>query len=205
MRKMFLVSTAAITACIIGMTPAIAADDHRSKGHRNGDGRHEVRSLPHRSSEIRVRGRPYYYSEGRYYEPRGHSYFIVNAPIGARVHRLPSNYVSFGYGANRYYYTDTTYYLWNDRSREYVVVEKPRGAEAALLANTEIAQAAELYVYPRNGQSEEQRDQDRYECHRWAKSQTNYDPSLGGQKSDLAPDYRRAISACLEGREYTVK
>jgi outer membrane lipoprotein SlyB len=33
-------------------------------------------------------------------------------------------------------------------------------------------------VYPANGQSPEQTDRDRYECHQWAVQQTGVDPSL---------------------------
>jgi uncharacterized protein YcfJ len=34
-----------------------------------------------------------------------------------------------------------------------------------------------VYVYPANGQSAEQTDRDRYECHVWAVQQTGVDPS----------------------------
>ncbi|HLW23201.1 MAG TPA: hypothetical protein VKT22_02435 [Steroidobacteraceae bacterium] len=34
-----------------------------------------------------------------------------------------------------------------------------------------------IFVYPNNGQSAEQTDRDRYECHEWAVSQTGVDPS----------------------------
>ena len=37
-----------------------------------------------------------------------------------------------------------------------------------------------LYVYPANGQSPEQTDRDRYECHVWAVQQTGFDPSRPG-------------------------
>ena len=37
--------------------------------------------------------------------------------------------------------------------------------------------AAELYIYPNKGQSQEQQSRDRYECHRWAVQQTGYDPT----------------------------
>ncbi len=35
-----------------------------------------------------------------------------------------------------------------------------------------------VYFYPLQGQSAEQQDRDRYECYRWARQQTGYDPSL---------------------------
>lgn len=34
-----------------------------------------------------------------------------------------------------------------------------------------------LYVYPAQGQSQEQTQQDQYECHVWAVGQTGYDPT----------------------------
>jgi hypothetical protein len=59
--------------------------------------------------------------------------------------------------------------------------------------------------------STEQQSRDRYECHRWAVSQTGFDPtqSQGGvsesQVGTKRSDYMRAITACLEGRGYTVR
>ena len=35
----------------------------------------------------------------------------------------------------------------------------------------------QLYIYPRQGQSAEQQQQDRADCHMWAVQQTGYDPS----------------------------
>src|SRR6266851_7973553 len=37
-----------------------------------------------------------------------------------------------------------------------------------------------VFVYPANGQSAEQTDRDRYECHVWAVQQTGVDPSRAG-------------------------
>jgi len=34
-----------------------------------------------------------------------------------------------------------------------------------------------VYAYPRNGQTDEQLDRDRYECHLWAVRQSGFDPS----------------------------
>ena len=45
-----------------------------------------------------------------------------------------------------------------------------------------------LYVYPANGQSPEQTDRDRYECHVWAVQQTGVDPS----RPDANP-YERVV------------
>lgn len=45
-----------------------------------------------------------------------------------------------------------------------------------------------VFVYPANGQSAEQTDRDRYECHLWAVQQTGVDPS----RSDANP-YARVV------------
>ncbi len=45
-----------------------------------------------------------------------------------------------------------------------------------------------VFVYPSNGQSAEQTDRDRYECHLWAVQQTGVDPS----RADANP-YERVV------------
>jgi hypothetical protein len=72
--------------------------------------------------------------------------------------------------------------------------------------------AERIFVYPRQGQSEDLQAKDRYECHSWAVSQTRYDPtqsSIGEipatKRDQMRADYRRAEDACLDGRGYTVK
>jgi outer membrane lipoprotein SlyB len=45
-----------------------------------------------------------------------------------------------------------------------------------------------LFVYPAKGQSEEQLERDRYECHTWAVQQTGVDPSRGDAES-----YQRVV------------
>ncbi|MCX5841958.1 MAG: hypothetical protein NTY16_11030 [Deltaproteobacteria bacterium] len=68
-----------------------------------------------------------------------------------------------------------------------------------------------IFVYPRQGQSEELQAKDRYECHRWAVSQTHYDPTqpasgmTEAQLNQMRADYQRAMGACLDGRGYTMK
>jgi hypothetical protein len=54
-----------------------------------------------------------------------------------------------------------------------------RGAVLALISATSPrpVAAAELFVYPNKGQSQEQQAKDRYECHTWAVGQTGFDPS----------------------------
>jgi hypothetical protein len=69
----------------------------------------------------------------------------------------------------------------------------------------------EVFVYPKNGQSEEQQSTDRYECHRWAVDKTGFDPTRPSgnvPESDVdskRADYGRAEGACLDARGYSVK
>jgi hypothetical protein len=53
----------------------------------------------------------------------------------------------------------------------------------------------QIFVYPKNGQSEAQQALDKRECQQWASAQAG---GAGG------PDYRRAMLACLDGRGYSV-
>jgi outer membrane lipoprotein SlyB len=62
-----------------------------------------------------------------------------------------------------------------------------------------------LFVYPRSGQSEARTANDHSECGRWASNQSGYDASRPNPADPRRSDYQRAISACLEGRGYTVR
>lgn len=166
---------------------------------------HRVAVIPDRHADVRVGSHRYKYADGVFYRPAPHgAYVVVHAPIGARIHHVPPGYVSFFVGPRHYFYANFTYYLWDQPTSEYVVVEEPEGAQRAVLAASESG-SGELYVYPRLGQDEAQRDRDRYECYVWAVDQTGFDPANPDSMPDRATDYRRANAACLEGRGYTVK
>ena len=68
-----------------------------------------------------------------------------------------------------------------------------------------------FFVYPRKGQSEEQQAKDRYECHIWAVGQIGWDPTQPtgavpeAQMNQKRADYKRAMGACLDAHDYTVK
>lgn len=67
-----------------------------------------------------------------------------------------------------------------------------------------------MFVYPKNGQSEDQQSKDRFECNRWAVDNGGFDPTQAGSGAapgalDKRNEYFRAQVACLEGRGYTVK
>ena len=163
---------------------------------------YKVKTLPAGHRRIAVGGAYYYYHGGVFYRPQGSTYIVINAPIGARVNALPTGYLSFSIGSRRYFYVNATYYFFEPDKQEYVVVEEPEGADEAM----NLAQpAGQLFVYPNNGQSEEQIRQDRYECYVWASGQTGFDPALPNQPAEYQSDYDRALSACLSGRGYTVR
>jgi hypothetical protein len=67
-----------------------------------------------------------------------------------------------------------------------------------------------IYMYPKNGQTQEQQWTDRYACHNWSKTQSGFDPTQQGgapQPNEAASrlaDYQRAMRACLEARGYSV-
>jgi hypothetical protein len=52
------------------------------------------------------------------------------------------------------------------------------GALVAALAMPWAASAQQLIVYPDKGQSQQQQQQDRYQCHTWAVQQTGVDPTM---------------------------
>ena len=65
--------------------------------------------------------------------------------------------------------------------------------------------AGQLFAYPRNGQTTTQATFDRIECERWGSQQTGFQPTFTPADAAKRDDYQRAVSACLEGRGYTVK
>lgn len=174
------------------------------RDHYNPPG-FRAQRLPDRYDPVRLRNRTYFYHLGTFYEPyRSGGYVVVHAPIGARVGYLPPGYLSFYIGPRHYFYANLTYYLWDDHYNDYVVVKEPEGAENYVVDAAQ-NQDTTFFVYPAKGQSDELRDRDRYECYLWAVDQTGFDPSDPEGNTDKQRDYRRAISACLEGRGYTVK
>jgi hypothetical protein len=46
---------------------------------------------------------------------------------------------------------------------------------------------ADVYVYPAKGQNKEQQERDQFECYKWAKEQTGFDPSRPAQAAGPPP------------------
>jgi len=134
---------------------------------------------------------------------------------------LPVGYATYWYGGVPYYYWQGVYYAWNPDYGDYVVTDPPpvtggvaQGAAAPPPAGAQPGDAGgrgamSLFVYPKNGQSEQQTQNDRYQCHEWAVGQTGFDPTNsanGSQAATATPEnYKRAVTACLEARGYSVK
>ena len=219
----FIILALALTA-----TAAFAAGDPRNHqndnhGNQHSDSRVDYRYshnrvypargyvapvLPHGYYSYHYHGSPYYFYGGAWYRPYGPRYVVVAPPFGIGISLLPPYYTTVWFGGVPYYYADDTYYSWRPERREYVVTQPPAGQSsvAAPASGSE-----DVFVYPKNGQSEAQQATDRYECHSWAVQKTGFDPTrpLGNvAESEVdakRADYRRAEGACLDARGYSVK
>jgi hypothetical protein len=146
---------------------------------------------------------------------------------------LPIGYATYWWGSVPYYYWNNVYYTWSPGYNGYVVTDPPpvatdtvpdasadqyeqapptqygdQAQPPAQYANPPAlsgGSAADLYLYPRNGQSEAQQQNDRYECHSWAVGQTGFDPTRSGAQSGNEQTYSRAMIACLDARGYSAR
>ena len=168
-------------------------------------------------------GVQFYFAGGVWYRAHGPGGFVVVAPpLGIVVPVLPPFYSTVYVGTVPYYYANDVYYVQGQQG--YTVVAPPpanvvvqQAPPPAVVVQPQpptpppgnVAQATpdQLFIYPRQGQSEQQQATDRYDCHRWAVSQTGYDPTLapGSVPAQRQAEYQRAMAACLDGRGYTVK
>jgi hypothetical protein len=169
---------------------------------------YNVREIPGRPVVVERGGGRFFYSGGVWYAARGPRFIVVGAPIGVFVPVLPPFYTTVWFGGMPYYYANDTYYVWHDAQNGYEVVDPP-GSEQT--ASTEAPPSDDLFIYPQKDQSPDQQANDKYECHKWASSQSGFDPtqSAGGvapeQVAGKRADYQRAMRACLEGRGYSVR
>ncbi|WP_158773743.1 hypothetical protein [Cobetia sp. L2A1] len=115
-------------------------------------------------------------------------------------HGLPGSARGIWVGATLFFLAAGTYYLWDASQEQYLPVQAPAPATLS-------APAVDVIAYPSKGQNEDQSARDRYECHRWANQQSGADvysaaPPVTASSADV---YRRALSACLTGRGYSVQ
>ena len=118
---------------------------------------------------------------------------------------LPLSYATYWYSGIPYYYANDVYYTWNPHYSGYTAIDPPPVAEQSGAAVSpdaapisDGAVAGQIFMYPKNGQSAEQTATDKAECQQWAAQQA-------GEVAQNAPDYRRAMAACAEGRGYSVQ
>jgi hypothetical protein len=165
------------------------------------------KDLPRGSRFSPYRRHRYYYNEGVWYLPSSSGFTVVIPPYGLTVPVLPPFYTTIWVGGVPYYYADDVYYRWRPEDRVYVVAEPP--AEIEVIEQSSLQE--EIFIYPKEGQSEGQQATDRYECHRWAITQTGFDPTQPGgnvpaeQHAAKRLEYQRAMKACLEARNYSVQ
>lgn len=168
---------------------------------------HVIRELPRSYRVFHHHHERYYFVDGIWYRPSVSGFVVVTPPVGMTVTLLPPFYTTIWVGGIPYYYADGVYYRWRPAERVYVVSEAP--AEPEVVEDASIPQ--QLFVYPKQGQSSEQQNSDRYECHRWSVEQTGFDPTQPGgnvpeeQNVVKRSDYQRAMKACLEARGYSVQ
>jgi hypothetical protein len=150
---------------------------------------------------------------------------------------LPWYYETLWWGGIPYYYTGDGYYVWDGGAGEYQQINPPAGLAQSAGAAGAAAMNAEVFAYPKAGQSEEQQARDRNECRSWAVQQSASEgapgeaaPNAATPPSSVAPpgatsaakgsaaagaeargamaqhqEYLRAETACLEGRNYSVR
>jgi hypothetical protein len=128
-------------------------------------------------------------------------------------------YATYWWGGVPYYYVNNSYYIWDGGAGQYEAVEPPEGltttpptgtTTAAEAANSPAGTWTDLFAYPKGGQSMEQQTKDRDECHKWAVSQSGFDPTQPPSTdpktaASKREGYLRAEAACLEARNYSVK
>jgi hypothetical protein len=162
-----------------------------------------IRALPEGYRPYFHGGGRFYFAGGVWYAPGPAGFVVVRPPFGLVVSVLPPYYSTVWIGGIPYYYANNVYYTWQPDQNGYVVAEPPGDPNAPAQPPPPGSQE-DLIIYPKNGQSSEQQAADRYECHRWAKSQTGFDPTVAGSGGDRN-NYNRAMSACLQARGYEVK
>ena len=164
-------------------------------------------TLPRYYRVIPYRGIRYYYNAGIWYRHGGVGFTVIVPPLGIIVPALPPYYTTLYVDSTPYYYADGVYYVWRRNAPGYEVVAAPDDSRI----DADASLPEELYIYPKEGQGEQQQADDRFECHQWSVDQTGYDPSQPGgnvpadEHTDKREQYLHAMTACLEGRGYSVK
>ncbi|MCK9197258.1 MAG: hypothetical protein M0P16_09785 [Syntrophales bacterium] len=204
-----------------GFTQVVRADERGSRHQEFRDSNYGhnryypsrgqfIATLPSGHRTVFYGNKRYYSYGGVWYRPQGPRFVVTAPPFGMIVPVLPPYYATIWIGGLPYYYANEIYYTQG--AGGYIVVEPPKGEVNQAPPSAGQMSSGQLFIYPRQGQSEQKQATDRYECHRWAVSQTGYDPMTqppasvpAAQMSQKRADYQRAMGACLDGLGYTVK
>jgi hypothetical protein len=151
-----------------------------------------VTALPPGNLSVIWGGGHFYFHGGVWFRASGPRFVVVAPPVGVVIPLLPPAYVTLQYGGVPYYYANGVYYT--PAAGGYTVVAAPPGIEQQ--APPPPAANPDFIVYPSRGQDERQIHDDREACAQWAAAQAR------GQDASV---YRRAATACLEGRGYAVR
>src|SRR5260221_564432 len=94
---------------------------------------------------------------------------------------LPLAYATYWWGGLPYYYANDVYYTWSPDYSGYVATDPPPLNDSSAPGSATSSDApppeassqplsgapAQIFMYPKNGQSTEQQTQDRTECQQW--------------------------------------
>lgn len=131
---------------------------------------------------------------------------------------VPDGSVTIWFGGVPYYYVNRVYYVWSPAYHGYVVADPPPVAQGDAVRSQQSTRGTSradsrgaliLYAYPRKGQTAQQTANDRFQCHQWAVGQTGFDPTNSANDTQASTatrsNYKRAVTACLEARGYSVR
>lgn len=65
--------------------------------------------------------------------------------------------------------------------------------------STGLAAAADVFVFPKSGQTKEQQEQDEFTCYKWAKEKTGFDPNKPVEQAAAAAPQGGAVSGAAKG------
>ena len=161
-------------------------------------------------------GAPYYYYDGGYYswDPDYNGYVATDPPpVADTASSSGSNEAPppADDGQSQSYDVQPQTYAPPPANPNNVVTAPPAPQSTAVSSAAAAAPrnfsggVADIFAYPRNGQSDQQTSSDKFECHKWSVAQTGFDPTRSINLQGTAADYRRAITACMDARGYTVR
>lgn len=168
-----------------------------------------VPTLPTFSTAIVSAGRAYLYANDVYYRPRPDlgGYEVVNDPEEPTVESggaFGAAGTSSAPGA-----IAVPAALTNPASLATLPATAPVATPAVASIGPPGGTGNSPYFSPRNGQTPDEQARDRYDCYRFAVTQTGFDPmrvspgTPAGQYAERQAAYDRAQAACYEGRDYS--